>query len=233
MSSPDYWYDSLQLTIIKTSRNGFNAVSAMEHPTDLEVFRFLDLPRELRDKIYGNLLIYHKPVELKRSEHFEIGKDCRFYETRLGLAPQICRTSKEVACESFAVLYGENTFQFTSDNNIHPIYCDLGLDVYSHLVKSIQIDTFTPEFNLSMQYQHWAIHDVFTRFFGNLKKLRFNLPQVLEILSQNGKDSLLEAKRYAPKNATVEFYGATSDIGLELITAWSKHVPEEIKYPRR
>ncbi|KFZ08229.1 hypothetical protein V502_09482 [Pseudogymnoascus sp. VKM F-4520 (FW-2644)] len=210
-----------------------NAVGAMNQPTDPEVFRFLNLPRELRDKIYRNLLIHYKPVELKRSELYEIGKKCRYYETRLGLAPQICRTNKTVACESFAVLYGENTFHFTSDDNIRAPYCHLGLNMYSHLVKSIQVDTFRPEFKLSMQSQHWATYDAFTRFFGNLKKLRFNLPQELEILTENGRDSLLEAKRYVPKYATVEFYGASSDIAIQLMTAWSKHVPKEKEYPKR
>lgn len=225
----------------------------MNQPTDSEVFRFLDLPRELRDKIYRNLLIHHKPVQLKRSKLYEIGKRGRYYETRLGLSPQICRTSKAVACESFAVLYGENIFHFTSENNIHPAYCDLGLNIYSHLVKSIQLDTFRPEFihgleeytsasrqsmltenaRLSMQSEQWAINDIFTQFLGNLKKLRFNLPQMLEILTEDNKDSLLEAKRYAPKFATIEFCGATSDIVLQLMTARSKHVPKEIEYPKR
>lgn len=205
----------------------------MNQPTDpAEVFRFLDLPRELRDKIYRDLLLHDKPVELKRSPLFEIGKKCRYYETRLGLAPQICRISKKVACESFTLLYGENTFHFTSHNSIFAVY-DLGLNIYSHLVKSIQVDTFRPEFKLYMQSGHWATHDAFTKFFDNLRKLRFNLPQALEILSENGKISLLEAKRYTPKYAVVEFYGATPDIVMQLTTAWSKHIPKEEEYPKR
>ncbi|KFY07463.1 hypothetical protein V492_07125 [Pseudogymnoascus sp. VKM F-4246] len=219
--------------INKAPQDNSITASVMKQSADLGVFRFLDLPRELRDKIYGNLLIHDKPIQLERSKLFEVGKRCRYYETRLGLAPQICRTNKKVALESFAVLYGENTFHSTGDNSFHPVYCDLGLDMYSHLVKSIQIDVFRPGFTLSMQSENWVFCDPFTQFFDNLKKLRFNLPQELQLLTESNKDALLNAKRFTPKCATVEFCGANQDISLRLVTTWSKHVPVEMLYPER
>ncbi|KFY34840.1 hypothetical protein V494_06419 [Pseudogymnoascus sp. VKM F-4513 (FW-928)] len=219
--------------INKAPQDNSNTASVMKQPADLEVFRFLDLPRELRDKIYGNLLIHDKPIQLKQSKLFEIGKRCRYYETRLGLAPQICRANKKVALESLAVLYGGNTFHSTGDNSFQSLYYNLGLNMYSHLVKSIQIDVFIPGFTLSMQSKDWVFCDRFIQFFDNLKKLRFNLPQGLEILTEENKDTLLEVKRRVPKCAMVEFCGANPDIVLELMTAWYKHVPKEKVYPKR
>lgn len=63
--------------------------------------------------------------------------------------------------------------------------------------------------------------------------MRFNLPRGLEILTEQNKETLLKAKHCVPKNATIEFYGATSDIVEQLMTAWSNHVPEKIKLPER
>ena len=44
----------------KASENDPNFVIAMKQPTGPELFRFLDLPAEIRNEIYGHLLIYHK-----------------------------------------------------------------------------------------------------------------------------------------------------------------------------
>lgn len=89
----------------KASENDPNFVIAMKQPTGPELFRFLDLPAEIRNEIYGHLLIYHKSVKLKVLAKPKKGREKYMgYETRLGLFPQICRTSKIVVCESFAVL---------------------------------------------------------------------------------------------------------------------------------
>ncbi|OBT73077.1 hypothetical protein VF21_07610 [Pseudogymnoascus sp. 05NY08] len=229
-----------------TSQNDSNAVTDMKHPADSKVFRFLNLPAEIRNKIYGNLLVYHKPVELKysKSKH---GEECIFnYKTRLGLFPQICRTSKSVACESFAVLYGENTFHFTAETNICLLKYTLGLCVYSHFFKTIMVDVFESEFGRELEEytnpttranfseneklhrlsQAWVQRHVSIRGFPNLKKLCLNLPQGLEILTQNNEDLVLEIKQKVPHHATIEFCGATPNIATRLTAAWLSHVPK-------
>ncbi|KFY91331.1 hypothetical protein V500_04717 [Pseudogymnoascus sp. VKM F-4518 (FW-2643)] len=232
------------------SENDYNATSAVKQPTGPEVFRFLDLPRELRDKIYGNLLIHHKPVELK---FFKNGKDIEgirshIYETRLGMFPQICRTSKEVAWESFAVLYGDNSFHITSANEMALVDCHLGLRIYSHFIKSAVIDTFHLSFveavekctNPSSHFSIWQDTKLRTLSMTwvkgsliidclkNVKTLCLNLPQSLEILTDDNKKAILDIKRNTPKDITVEFSGATPDIVSELSGAWPLHIPQKI-----
>lgn len=118
----------------------------MERPTSPEEFRLLSLPAELRYKVYRYLLVHHEPVRLEVKYSKESSSNFAdiyaYYETRLGMYPQICGTSKAVACESLAVLYGENTFHFTDDIDYHGVYTLLGLNIYSHSIKSIIVDTF-------------------------------------------------------------------------------------------
>lgn len=224
----------------KASENDYNIVSAMKQSTDLEVFRFLDLPSEIRNKIYGSLLIHHEPVELTICKNDEIEGLQRTYETRLGMFPQICRTSKAVADESFAVLYGDNLFHMTSDNEVALEDCYLGLRIYSHYIKTAVVDTFSlwivelvetsslgRDTKLDLQSLTWARSGYIIRHYENIKKLYLNLPQCLEVLTDNNKKKILDMKRNAPKDITVEFCGATPDIVSELTAAWPLHIPEE------
>lgn len=89
MKPNDSLYRLFQLTVSKVSGWNFNFVGTTDQPIDPDVFRFLDLPRELRGKVYRNLLIYHEPVKLKPSKLHEVGKSSRRYETCLGLAPHV------------------------------------------------------------------------------------------------------------------------------------------------
>lgn len=215
----------------------------MNQPTDPEVFRFLDLPAEIRNKIYRILLVYHEPVVLKSASEIndDIYRNPEVYVTRLGMSPQICRTSKTVACECFAVLYGDNTFHFTNDHPISFLYTDLGLDKYCDYVKSVVVDTSMSEFRLGVEEQSninrqnrlWAsVCDPFVQSFNNLQKLCFNLPRGLQILTERNMNVLLEAKRYTPKHAVVEFRGATSHIVSEIMAAWMSYVPKPIELPK-
>jgi len=231
----------------KASGNDSSIVIAMKQSTDLEVFRFLDLPAEIRNKIYGSLLIHHEPVELMICKNNGIEGLQRTYETRLGMFPQICRTSKAVADESFAVLYGDNLFHMTSTNEVALDDCYLGLRIYSHYIKTVMVDTFTLQMvelletcmnrsvpsrlwrdaKLDLQSLGWARGGYIICHYENIKKLYLNLPQYLEVLTDNNKKTILDIKRTAPKDITVEFCGATPDIVSELMAAWPLHIPEE------
>lgn len=224
----------------------------MKHPTNPKVFRFLDLPAEIRNKIYGNLLIHNELIKLEIIKNpDDIGKRYMKYVTRLKLFPQICRTSKTVACESFAVLYGENMFHFTNDNDVAFLYHSLGLEIYSHFIKNVVVDTFDSEFDsdpeeytnlsgqtnlrqeetLRMQSAAWAKRGCSFSYLKNVKKLCLSLPRGLEILTDNNKRVILDIRRDTPKDPTVEFCGATSDIVAELMIAWPLHVPQEVVRP--
>jgi hypothetical protein len=69
---------------------------------------FVDLPIELRLKVYNQLFKFDKPVELGKNDH-------------CGSA-QFLRTCKMVRDEGTAVLYGENSFHFTRDTRIRGTY---------------------------------------------------------------------------------------------------------------
>jgi hypothetical protein len=73
----------------------------------------------------------------------------------------------------------------------------------------------------------WARSGYIIRHYENINKLYLNLPQCLEVLTDNNKKKILDMKRNAPKDITVEFCGATPDIVSELTAAWPLHIPEE------
>lgn len=60
------------------------------------------------------------------------------------------------------MLYGENIFHF-ANSSLRIAYCDLGLDMYSYLVKTIHIDTFPSVITHGPEegrYKRWqAEHD--------------------------------------------------------------------------
>ena len=223
----------------------------MRQPTDPEVFRFLDLPLEIQNKIYGNLLIYHEPVVLKFRHPVEPerrGVRWGSYETRLGMFPQICRLSWKFAWDSLAVLYGENTFHFTLSSDIFRLKYSLGLNTCSHFIKRVVMDIFTSEISdslgtctdlrrqsnfwknerLDMQSKVWVRIHVPVGVFPNVKKLYLNLPKNLEVLTKNNEDLVLEMKRDVPKHAVVEFTGAMPDIVSKLTAAWFNHDAEKL-----
>lgn len=227
----------------------------MKKPTNPEVFRFLDLPSEVRNRIYENLLVHHEPVALTTDFRQE---DKEFvYTTRLGLAPRVCRTSKAIAYESLAVLYGKNTFHFTVENIISSVFFSVGLHVYSEFIKTIVVNTFQASFareleehvngsrqsnwqdsRLRIQSNAWVAKDIIpkslgTRILKNLKMIRLNLPLGLEILTDNNQKLLLDMKRDICAHTHVEFSGATPDIVSRLTAAWPLHVPQEIIIPPR
>ncbi|OBT84207.1 hypothetical protein VE02_06604 [Pseudogymnoascus sp. 03VT05] len=238
--------------IMKPASKG--ADGAMGQTSDPEIFRFLNLPSEIRKKIYGNLLVYDRPVVLRSDFLPENKEEDRFvYTTRLGLAPQICRTSKAVAYESFAVLYGKNTFHFTAEDNTISVYHTLGLHVYAEFIKTIMLDTFdaTEDMNRSRQNSLWQYNKLRIQSdtwidqgfsarsslslgrLKNLKMLHLNLPPGLEILSESNQKVLLDVKRETPADIAVEFCGATPDVVSKLTAAWPLHVPQETIIPPR
>ncbi|OBT60077.1 hypothetical protein VE03_10498 [Pseudogymnoascus sp. 23342-1-I1] len=72
---------------------------------DQGVFPFLSLPREIRDMIYGYLLLLDKPIGLELGSGPENSDS---FITRLGLCPHICRTSSQVAFETSKKLTPKN-----------------------------------------------------------------------------------------------------------------------------
>jgi hypothetical protein len=202
----------------------------MQQQIRQEVFPFLKLPSELRNKVYRILLVHYEPVGLKFDSRGEK------FETRLGLFPQICRTSKTVAFESFAILYGENTLRFAAFLDLHTPYCSFnslrhkvgrwdntGLIgyCYSYFYTTIMVDTFLPYGHVSGGLYECSVYS------PNLKKLLLKLPEELRTLTIENKKRLLHLKADAPKNAAVEFCGATPDIVAEVTDAWSNYIPED------
>ncbi|KFY23161.1 hypothetical protein V491_02635 [Pseudogymnoascus sp. VKM F-3775] len=87
------------------------AAYGIELHTGREVFPFLRLPKEIRNIIYGYLLHHDNPVALELDP---LSKDRRRERltTTLKLQPQVCLTGPQVAFESFAILFGQDTFNF-------------------------------------------------------------------------------------------------------------------------
>lgn len=126
-------------------------------------------------------------------------------------SPQICRIREQIACECFAVLYGNNSFQFTEDTDYQGIYIFLGLGIYSDYIETIVLDVFTPACTYEPDGQTRKPQFVpykcrarceFTRNpgdFKNLKELYLNLPQGLEKLAERESEAVLIYKQAVPK----------------------------------
>lgn len=150
--------------------------------------------------------------------------------------PEICRTSKSVAFESFAILYGENTFRFAAFLDLYLPYCSFGTlrrnfgrwdntglkgINYSYFFTTIMVDTFSPYGHVDGGFYECSMYS------PNLKKLLLKLPEGLRTLTIESKKRLLLLKADAPKHAAVEFCGATPDIVAEVTDAWYNYIPED------
>ncbi|TKA72345.1 hypothetical protein B0A55_06765 [Friedmanniomyces simplex] len=88
-------------------------------------FRFLDLPRKLRDRIYNLALVHDPPIELaglvpgQRHEDFweEVDDNgqpwyAQRYQEQIALSAQLLRTGKQICQEATPIFYGQR-FRFT------------------------------------------------------------------------------------------------------------------------
>lgn len=84
--------------------------------------RFLDLPRELRDKIYRLALVQHPPnIEFAAKTHYSetsnsVVREHHFQRFRKDVLPWLglLRVSKQIKREAGSIFYGENEYRFTS-----------------------------------------------------------------------------------------------------------------------
>ncbi|KAL5351002.1 hypothetical protein ACLOAV_004576 [Pseudogymnoascus australis] len=200
---------------------------------------FLSLPREIRDIIYGYLLLRDTPIGFELASPQKNGRRPTF-KTRLGSFPPIWCTNSQVAYECFATLYGQNKLHF-GGFWANP-YCTLGdLDnhfsywrnhgeignYYSYFYTTIIVDTFTPyQDNDEADWVSVNLVHIRRATFPNLRKLLLNLPPWLQTLTTKNKEKLLRLKADVAKHAAIEFCGATPGIAEELTAAWSQYTPE-------
>ncbi|KAK4451261.1 hypothetical protein QBC34DRAFT_424111 [Podospora aff. communis PSN243] len=80
----------------------------------LRPFEFLQLPGEIRNRIYRLLLVQSDPIE-----NFLIHNPFPPYigSPHVNLCGQLLRTCREIHSEATSILYGENTWSFTIYNN--------------------------------------------------------------------------------------------------------------------
>ena len=101
---------------------------------------FLDLPRELRDKIYHYSLFFPEPINVWSGLHLDYNdtiespgkvtrtstKAVRTFPSILGLLGiNLLECNHQVSCEAAPVLYARNTFRITGQNNWNPLYAFL------------------------------------------------------------------------------------------------------------
>ncbi|KAF2099738.1 hypothetical protein NA57DRAFT_55683 [Rhizodiscina lignyota] len=94
-------------------------------------FRLLDLPRELRDMIYGFMLIIDDPIDLcpLGSSYGNAGllrmNAIRNYKRNIHPKLGILRASKQLNDETTLIFYGENEFCFTGKDDWMMLYAFL------------------------------------------------------------------------------------------------------------
>lgn len=86
-------------------------------------FRFLDLPAELRNKVYCILLTNDEPIEMTRSrqtkglqaEKFAMAKTAKARSKIKRYFLEILQTNKQIHHEATMIMYGMNVFKFRSE----------------------------------------------------------------------------------------------------------------------
>ena len=99
------------------------AKRAAKSPAPKRFFRFLDLPAELRNKVYCILLTNVEPIEMTRSrktkglqaEKFALAKTAKARSRVKRYFLEILQTNKQIHNEATMIMYGMNVFKFRSD----------------------------------------------------------------------------------------------------------------------
>jgi len=78
----------------------------------------LDLPAELRNAIYTEVLVYHKPIEFRRERPYQPEIRTQDWDASIALhGPEhhaLTQVSRQLRSETLPILYGANTFFFAN-----------------------------------------------------------------------------------------------------------------------
>ncbi|RFU32710.1 hypothetical protein B7463_g3616, partial [Scytalidium lignicola] len=137
------YHNRLNLSGFSSSNNGLVLVrrQGQYFAEEIVTFQFLDLPYDVRYKIYTELLVSKEPISPTK-EDYSIGR--RLYRSmsfsRRALTPAICRTNHQIAEESIRILYSQNIFSFDSIDIPAPFA--LHFASYLHLIEQIEFHAF-------------------------------------------------------------------------------------------
>lgn len=130
-------------------------------PTPTTPFRFLDLPGELRNIIYRNLLTHNIDTDRFLFSSSTLGIPSMIL---LGLQPNLLLVCKNTYKEGSSILYGENLFHahpafLTAPKIILDPCCPIG---YPHLVKQIRRFTIEVQLDTDPYYSPEAVKKAFS-----------------------------------------------------------------------
>ncbi len=143
---------------------------------------FLELPKELRDKVYRYLFVASTPIIFRNRDDFE--RSAQFLTT--------CHT---VATEGAIVLYGENSFHFSRTADKRGSYCD---KVWKEIgYKDVRrFLTYIGPVNISnLKYVSFELEDALpyltTYVSGSAERAYVNDLVLLEIFNMVGANTVL------------------------------------------
>ncbi|KAF4548979.1 Hypothetical protein D9617_24g016930 [Elsinoe fawcettii] len=105
-------------------------------PRPTSVFRFLDLPAEIRTMILSELLTLPQPLHFYISKQVACGfQTCDEFGGSINLS--ILKVSRQVHREARAILLSHNTFYFVSSKTFHKVMDSL--PDYAHIIRRVDI----------------------------------------------------------------------------------------------
>ncbi|PPJ54964.1 hypothetical protein CBER1_08981 [Cercospora berteroae] len=101
----------------QASNTADSTTRTVDHPEE-KSFRFLDLPTEIRLRVYEHLLVVNTSLKLRpeRKPYTNVSY------TKYGLQPSIIATCQLIYLEAVPILYGRNEFQVTDWMEICGVY---------------------------------------------------------------------------------------------------------------
>lgn len=139
--------------------------------SNLNMFDFLSLPREIRDIIYELTLVSQQPIS---ALSFAYQNDCLLPAQKHDLCPQMLQTCRQINVEAHHVLYGKNLFFIDVSMHLHEALRTREVQkAFKKRSFSVESELFEPEIVDVMRrpvYAHPRIHDI-KRFQIQLRQI--------------------------------------------------------------